>query len=122
LLHGILQSQEELIPVEVASNPFYLTLKKARKLHLSLKFKHFRQIKRYYDDIAKKLESWNFTNKSQKEDFKYQAPGLFREHVEGYAFLNDDLAVSADIQHQGEDIFLRLIKVYFKAAKKAFDL
>lgn len=89
---------------------------------MSLKFKHFRQIKRYYDDIAKKLDDWSFAHKSKKEDFKYQAPGLFREHVEGYAFLNDDLAISADIEHQGEDIFLRLIKVYFKAVTKALDL
>lgn len=62
------------------------------------------------------------TKKKQKEDFKYVAPGLFREKVEGFVFLQDDVAVSGEMTHQGEDILLRLIKVYFKAARKSFDL
>ena len=56
--------------------------------------------------------------KEDKTDFRYVAPGLFREKVQAFAFLRDTVAVSGDITHQGEDIFLRLIKVYFKAAKK----
>lgn len=59
-------------------------------------------------------------DKKEKE-FKYTPPGLFREKTEAYAFLRDDMAVSGDITHGGEEIFMRLIKVYFKATKKLFD-
>ena len=75
---------------------------------------------KYYDDLAKQVG--NSFKKNNKSDFRYTAPGLFREKVEAYAFLQDEVAASADITHQGEDIFMRLIKVYFKAARKAFDL
>lgn len=99
-------------------NPFYTTAAKTRKLHLTLRLKSFRQINKYYEEMAEQV-GYNYKKKEDKTDFKYMAPGLFREKVEAFAFLRDSMAASANITHQGEDIFLRLIKVYFKAAKKA---
>lgn len=98
-------------------NPFYLTAAKTRKLHLALRLKSFRQINKYYEEMANQV-GYNYKKKEDKTDFRYVAPGLFREKVQAFAFLRDTVAVSGDITHQGEDIFLRLIKVYFKAAKK----
>jgi hypothetical protein len=95
---------------------------KARKLHLNLKFKSFRQINKYFNEVNEGADLWGIKKKPEKENFKYMATGLFREKVEGFAFLRDDLAVTADITHQGEDIFLRLIKVYFKAINKAINM
>lgn len=59
--------------------------------------------------------------KKDKTDFRYMAPGLFREKVETFVFLRDSMAASGNITHQGEDVFFRLIKVYFKAVKKGLD-
>ena len=54
---------------------------------------------RYFEELSKNVG--NSFKKQEKEDFKYMAPGLFREKVEAYAFWQDKLAVSADITHQG---------------------
>lgn len=107
----------ELLPSEVLENPFYSTATKARKMHLSLRFKSFRQMNKFYEEFADQV-GHNYKKKEDKVDFKYTAPGLFREKVEAFAFVRDSMALSANITHQGEDVFLRLIKVYFKAAKK----
>lgn len=67
---------------------------------------------------------WDYDFKQKhesKKDFKYMAPGLFREKVQAFAFLKDSVAVSAEVTHQGEDIFFRLVKVYFKAIKALID-
>lgn len=93
----------------------------AKKLHLSLKFKSFREMNKYFKEMTKEVDSWGIKKKAEKDNFKYMAPGLFREKVEGFAFFKDDFAITADITHQGEDIFLRLIKVYFKAIKRTLD-
>jgi len=34
--------------------------------------------------------------------------------------VKEDFALSADLSHHGEEVFMRLVKVYFKAAKKGF--
>lgn len=119
VLHGLLM-EGEIIPEEVINNPFYTTLKKAKKLHLALKFKSFRQINKFYEEMKEAVGEK--TSKDNKKEFRYQVPGLFREKAEAFAFFRDEVAVSADITHQGEEIFLRLIKVYFKAARKGLDI
>jgi len=40
-----------ILPSEIVLNPFYTTLQKAKKLHLSFRFKSFRQINKYFDEI-----------------------------------------------------------------------
>jgi hypothetical protein len=110
----------EMLPEEVLTNPLYIVATKSRKMHLCLRYKSFRQMNKYYEEMAKELGT--STHNSDKGDFKYMAPGLFREKAEAFAFMQDHLAASADVTHQGEDIFLRLIKVYFKAAKKTLDM
>ena len=42
---------------------------------------------KYYDDMAKQVG--NSFKKETKNDFRYTAPGIFREKVEAYAFLQD---------------------------------
>lgn len=103
------------------NNPFYTTALKGRKLHLALKFKSFREINKYFEQY-KKLWNSDYEKEHEKKDFRYMAPGLFREKAQAFLFLQDNVAASADITHQGEDIFFRLIKVYFKALKKLFEM
>ena len=109
-----------MLPSEVMENPFFTTAMKAKKMNLTLRLKSFRQINKFYEEMADTL-GMNLKKKEDKTDFRYQAPGIFREKVEAFAFLRDSIAVRGDITHQGEDIFLRLVKVYFKAAKKIMD-
>jgi hypothetical protein len=66
-----------------------------------------------------------FNEKKEKKDpenFKYQNNGLFRESVEVYVIFSDKFALTGDILHHGEDVFLRLVKVYFKTLKKIPEL
>ena len=89
-----------MVESDLMINPFYATLNKARKLLLNLRFKSFRQINKYYEELNESLgKSYK---KQERQDFKYNVPGFFREKVEGYAFLMNDFAVSADVTHHGE--------------------
>lgn len=47
LLNNLL-SENELIPEEVAQNPFFNTMMRAKKVHLALKLKSFRQMNKFY--------------------------------------------------------------------------
>ena len=68
----------EIIPEEVVSNPFFITGAKCRKFHLGLKLKSFRQMNKYYDNLAQQVGNSLKKKNSSKEEFKYTAPGLFR--------------------------------------------
>ena len=50
LLNNILMGGY-FIPHEVALNPFYATLQKAKKLHLSFKFQSFREMNKYFEEL-----------------------------------------------------------------------
>lgn len=50
LLNNVLMSGN-IIPPEVALNPFYATLQKAKKLHLSFKFQSFREMNKYFEEL-----------------------------------------------------------------------
>jgi hypothetical protein len=69
-----------MLPPEMLQNPFFTTGLKARKAHLDLKLKSFRQINRFYEEMADSLgsSSFSYKKKEDKTDFKYQAPGIFR--------------------------------------------
>lgn len=56
--------------------------------------------------------------KKEKEDFKYQNQGIFGAEVEAY-IIGSGFALTGKLHHHGEDAFMRLVKVYFKAIKKA---
>ena len=68
----------EIIPEEFVSNPFFITGSKCRKFHLGLKLKSFRQMNKYYDNLAQQVGNSLKKKNSSKEEFKYTAPGLFR--------------------------------------------
>lgn len=44
-----------MFPSDIALNPFYATLQKAKKLHLLFKFQSFRQINKYYEELNELL-------------------------------------------------------------------
>ena len=44
--------ENELLPSEVAENPFFSTLMKAKKFHLALRLKSFRQMNRFYEEMS----------------------------------------------------------------------
>ena len=72
-----LMVEGELIPQEVLQNPFYTAATKTRKMHLALRLKSFRQINKYYEEMADQV-GYNYKKKEDKTDFRYVAPGLFR--------------------------------------------
>ena len=47
LLNNLL-SEGDLVPEEVAQNPFFNTMMRAKKLHLAIKLKSFRQMNKFY--------------------------------------------------------------------------
>ena len=59
-------------------------------------------------------------NAKEKSDFGYTNQGLFREKVEAYLISGEQFTLVGHLQHHGEDAFMRLIKVYFIAANRAF--
>jgi hypothetical protein len=75
---------------------------------------------KYYDNILTILGKNN--KKQEKEDFKYANQGIFREKVEAYLFSSNEFVLTGDLTHHGEDAFMRLIKVYFKAGKNILDM
>lgn len=114
-------TDHQVIPPEVIGNPFFSCYGRAKKINLALKFRSFREMNKYYDNLL--LITGNNSNKKQeREDFKYTNNGLFREKVEAYLFDGSNFAITGDLTHHGEDAFMRLIKVYYKAAKKGLDL
>lgn len=108
-----------MFPPEIIDNPFYSSFGRAKKLNLALKFKGFREMNKYYDSLFLILGK-NY-KKQEKEDFKYINQGLFREKVEAYIFSGNDFVITGDLTHHGEDAFMRLIKVYFKAGKSILN-
>ena len=99
-------------------NPFYSSLGQARKLNLAIKLKGFREMNKYFDSLLTILGT---KKKQEKEDFRYTNQGIFREKVEAYVFFGNEFVMAGDLTHHGEDAFMRLIKVYCKAAKNLLD-
>jgi hypothetical protein len=56
--------------------------------------------------------------KKEREDFKYQNKGIFGADVDAF-IIGSGFALAGNLHHHGEDAFMRLVKVYFKALKKA---
>jgi hypothetical protein len=54
-----------ILPNEMLLNPFYSTVQKAKKLHLSFRFKSFRQINKYFDEINE-LMGHSYKKKQEK--------------------------------------------------------
>lgn len=75
---------------------------------------------KYFDTLLNILGSNK--KKQEKEDFKYTNQGIFREKVEAYVFSGNDFVMAGDLTNHGEDAFMRLIKVYFKAGKTLLDM
>ncbi len=117
ILTGAL-NEFEAIPQEILTNPFYSSLGRAKKLNLAIKLKGFREMNKYFDSL---LSSLGTNKKQEKEDFKYTNQGIFREKVEAYLFSGNDFVLTGDLTNHGEDAFMRLIKVYFKAGKTLID-
>lgn len=68
-------SENEMIPSEVFGNPFFSSFGKIKHLRLNLKFKGFREMNKYYSEVANEN---TYKKKQEKEDFKYTNNGLFR--------------------------------------------
>lgn len=73
---------------------------------------------KYFDSLLTILGT---KKKQEKEDFRYTNQGIFREKVEAYVFFGNEFVMAGDLTHHGEDAFMRLIKVYCKAAKNLLD-
>jgi hypothetical protein len=50
ILKGII-SENDLLPSDIIENPFFLTLGKIRKLNLTLRYKSFREMNKYYEKV-----------------------------------------------------------------------
>jgi hypothetical protein len=84
-------SENDIVPSDILQNPFALTLGKVRKINLSLKYKSFREINKYYEKVLENIgES---SKKQEKEDYKYINHGIFREKVEAYLFYSNQFAL-----------------------------
>lgn len=112
-----LLSEQGIVPPEITGNPIYSCFGKPKKLNLSLRFRNFRELSRYYEEVMALNGNENL-KKKEKEDFKYQNQGIFGAEVEAF-IIGCGLALVGRLHHHGEDAFMRLVKVYFKAIKKA---
>ncbi len=72
-----------------------------------MKLASFRQIKGYYNKACgQKFQK-------QEKPFKYINRGLFRKQVTFYGFFQNNISVKADATYNGEDVLMRLVKVFF---------
>ena len=71
-----------------------------------MKMASFRKLKAYYNKGC--------NEKLQKQDkpFPYVNRGIFRKQVSGFGFYKNKLAIKMDAYYNGEDVLMRLIKVY----------
>ena len=71
-----------------------------------MKLASFRQIKSYYNKAAGDKHT------KQEKPFPYVNKGIFRKQANCYFFYKNRLAIKAEGIYNGEDVFMRLIKVY----------
>ena len=90
ILKGII-SENDLLPSDIIENPFFKTLGKIRKLNLTLRYKSFREMNKYYEKVMELVG--NSYKKQEKEDYKYINHGIFREKAEAYLFYSNQFAL-----------------------------
>ena len=77
-----------------------------KSANFELKMASFRQIKSFYNKAC--------NDKIQKQDkpFPYVNRGIFRKQISAFGFYKNRIAIKFDSNYNGEDVLMRLIKVY----------
>jgi hypothetical protein len=76
----------------------------------------FRQLRGFYNKAC------NEKFQKQEKEFPYVNRGIFRKQVSGYGFYKNKVAIKMDAQYNGEDVLMRLVKVYGAVLCKVFNL
>lgn len=71
-----------------------------------MKLASFRQLRGYYDKAS------GSTLNKQEKPFPYVNKGLFRKQVTCFGFSKNKIGIKADANYNGEDVFMRLVKVF----------
>ena len=85
-----------------------------KRANFYIKLASFRDIKGYYNKACG--EKFNKADKP----FKYVNKGLFRKQANFFFFYKNKLSFKAEAIYNGEDVFMRLIKVYQVFFEKIF--
>ena len=77
-----------------------------KSANFELKMASFRQIKSFYNKAC--------NDKIQKQDkpFPYVNRGIFRKQISAFGLYKNRIAIKFDSNYNGEDVLMRLIKVY----------
>ena len=77
-----------------------------KSAELEMKMASFRQLRGYYNKAC------NEKIQKQEKPFPYVNRGIFRKQVSGFGFYKNKIAIKMDAQYNGEDVLMRLLKVY----------
>lgn len=77
-----------------------------RTAQFEIKLASFRQIRSYYRKVS------NIEQQKQDKPFPYVNRGIFRKQISAFGIFKNKIAVKFDGIYNGEDVLMRLIKVY----------
>ena len=87
-----------------------------KSAELEIKMASFRQLRGYYNKAC------NEKIQKQEKPFPYVNRGIFRKQVSGFGFYKNKIAIKFDAQYNGEDVLMRLVKVYEAFICKVFGI
>jgi hypothetical protein len=77
-----------------------------KSAELEIKMASFRQLRSYYNKAC------NEKIQKQEKPFPYVNRGIFRKQVSAFGIYKNKVAIKMDGQYNGEDVLMRLVKVY----------
>lgn len=86
--------------------PVLSMINNLKSAELEIKMASFRQLRGYYNKAC------NEKIQKQEKPFPYVNRGIFRKQVTGFGFYKNKLAIKLDAEYNGEDVLMRLVKVY----------
>lgn len=104
ILHSL--SLEEEDKDFIFQIPAIQMLGSLKTANFEMKMASFRQLKSFYNKACH--------DKFQKQEkpFPYENRGIFRKQITGFGLFRNKIAIKIDANYNGEDVLMRLIKVY----------